>query len=63
MECWISSGGGAFVVMMQPTEVVKLDDTAAAHRLDLARLRAVHLEGLMNPVAMMVVEVASQDSS
>ncbi len=47
--------------MVKSTEVANLYDTTAAFGMHLTRLRAVHFEGLMNPVAMVVVEVARQD--
>jgi len=55
-------GSNTLVVMMQSAEVGKLDDTAAVHRLDLAGFWAVHLQGLMNPPAMIVVEEARENT-
>ena len=47
--------------MMQSAEVTNLDDTATIQRMDIPVLGAIHLQGLMDPPAVIVAEEARQN--
>ena len=55
------SGGAAFVVMMDPADLRRLDHSTSVDGVDLTRLRAVHIQRPMNPPLVTVVEVLRKD--
>ncbi len=53
-----SSGGSPLVVSLKSADIGELDDLAKLGRLDGTMFRRVHLQGLVNPPAMLEVDVA-----
>ena len=51
MRVVVVSGRSALVVMMQSTEVINLDDTAAISRLDFSVVGAIRPQGLVSSPA------------
>jgi len=56
------SGRHPLVVMVQTAQVLDLDHWTLTGRLNVASIRAVHLERLMAAPPMIVVEVTSEDA-
>ncbi|MFC1573003.1 hypothetical protein ACFL6M_05330, partial [Candidatus Eisenbacteria bacterium] len=63
MRVVVVSGRNALVVMMQSTEFGNLDDAAVLARMNCPTVRAVHIQGLMNSPAVIIVEVAGEDAT
>lgn len=57
-----TSGGQAFVVMVQATDLGEVDDPARAGRLDWTLVRTILIEGKVCPGAVIVVHIRRQNT-